>query len=217
MNKDLAKQAAAAEALAYMPDGGIVGIGTGSTVNHFIPLLASIKDRFEGAVASSKATAARLREVGIQVHDLNHVKTVAVYVDGADEATRERYLSKGGGGALTREKIIAACAMSFVCIMDMSKLVSRLGAFPITVEVIPIAREWVRHCLLDLGGVAKWRRGVITDNGNHILDVSRLDVSDPVALEIAITQITGVVECGIFGRRCADVLLVAGDNGVQVL
>ena len=183
MEQQRAKQAVAAAALEYLPEGGIIGVGSGTTVHHFIPLLASVKERFDGAVASSGETAARLRAQGIRLYDLNQAQTVAVYIDGADEATREHYLSKGGGGALTYEKIIAACATSFVCIADESKLVHRLGRFPVAVEVIPIAREWVRRCLLDFDGDAKWRQDFITDSGNHILDVSGLDVADPIALE----------------------------------
>ena len=217
MNQDRKKQAAAESALEYVPDGGIVGIGTGTTVNHFIPMLARIKDRIDGTVASSEATAVQLRRHGIRLYNLNQLQTVDVYIDGADESTRYRQLIKGGGGALTREKIIAGCAEYFVCILDDSKLVERLGAFPVAVEVIPSARESVIRRLLCYNGAAQWRRGFITDNGNQLLDVTDMELSDPSYLESAINQIPGVVECGIFGSRRADILLVAGDNGVFTL
>ena len=215
--QDDKKRAAAVAALAYVMDDDIVGVGTGSTANYFIDALAARKARINGAVASSAASAARLRGHGIEVLELNAVSDIPVYVDGADEATRHRHLLKGGGGALTREKIVAQASIKFVCIMDDSKLVSRLGAFPLPVEVIPMARSFVARELVKLGGAPEWRAGFITDNGNLILDVHNLAIDNPVSLEQAINNIPGVVSNGLFARRPADVLLIGTDQGVDTV
>ena len=215
--QDDKKRAAAVAALAYVMDDDIVGVGTGSTANYFIDALAARKARINGAVASSAASAARLRGHGIEVLELNAVSDIPVYVDGADEATRHRHLLKGGGGALTREKIVAQASIKFVCIMDDSKLVSRLGAFPLPVEVIPMARSFVARELVKLGGAPEWRAGFITDNGNLILDVHNLAIDNPVSLEQAINNIPGVVSNGLFARRPADILLIGTDQGVDTV
>ncbi len=217
MDQDSKKEAVARAALAYVADGGVVGVGTGSTADRFIDALAGMKDRIAGTVASSERSAARLRGHGIAVLELNDVAELPVYVDGADECTRARHLVKGGGGALTREKIVADAARTFVCVVDDSKLVDRLGAFPLPVEVIPMARAQVGRRLAALGGRPVPREGFVTDNGNHILDVHDLAIANPVALEGEINQIVGVVCNGLFARRGADVLLVAGDDGVEKL
>jgi ribose 5-phosphate isomerase A len=217
MNQDQMKQRAAAAALEYLGDGALVGVGTGSTVNFFIDALASRRDRIAGAVSSSEASTRRLAQHGITVLDLNTAGELEVYVDGADEATRALHLVKGGGGALTREKIVAAAARRFVCIVDEKKVVERLGAFPLPVEVIPMARNLVARQLRQLGGDPVWREGLVTDNGNHILDVHNLAISDPVALEGEINQLAGVVTVGLFARRPADVLLVGTPSGVVTL
>ncbi len=217
MTQDEKKRAAAEVALEHISAGEVVGVGTGSTVNFFIDALAGIKDRLDGTVASSEASAARLKRHGIEVRDLNSVSRVSVYIDGADEATRNLHLVKGGGGALTREKILAAVAERFVCIMDDTKLVDVLGAYPLPVELIPMARGYVARELAAHGGRPTWREGAITDNGNEILDVHDLCIRNPVDLESAINQITGVVTNGIFARRPADLLLVASDHGVEQL
>ena len=214
MNQDEKKRLVAEVALDYVPDGCIVGVGTGSTANFFIDALGARRDRLRGAVASSEASAARLRALGIPLFDLNEVDELPVYVDGADETTRERALIKGGGGALTREKIVAAASKTFVCVVDDSKLVAQLGRFPLPVEVIPLARALVARQLTALGGRPVLREGFITDNGNEILDVHGLAISAPADLEAAINQLTGVVTNGLFARRPADVLLMATDRGV---
>ena len=214
MNQDEKKRLVAEAALDYIPDGCVVGVGTGSTANFFIDALGARRDRLRGAVASSEASAARLRALGIPLFDLNEVDELPVYVDGADETTRERALIKGGGGALTREKIVAAASKTFVCVVDDSKLVTQLGRFPLPVEVIPLARALVARQLTALGGKPVLRAGFITDNGNEILDVHGLSISDPAALETTINQLTGVVTNGLFARRPADVLLMATDAGV---
>lgn len=211
------KQRAAEAALAWLRDGAVVGVGTGSTVNFFIDALAARRDRLAGAVSSSEASTRRLAAHGIPVLDLNEAGEFEVYVDGADEATRDLHLVKGGGGALTREKIVAAAARRFVCIVDEKKLVERLGAFPLPVEVIPMARNLVARQLRRFGGEPRWREGVVTDNGNHILDVHGLAIADPVALEGDINQLAGVVTVGLFARRPADVLLVGTPSGVVTL
>jgi ribose 5-phosphate isomerase A len=215
MTQDEKKKAVAEAALAYVEPGTIIGVGTGSTVNFFIDALAGMKDRVEGAVASSNATAERLKKHGIQVLDLNSAGDLALYVDGADEATEHKHLIKGGGAALTREKIVAAASEKFVCIVDDKKLVNVLGQFPLPVEVIPMARSYVARQLIKLGGEPEWRQNVVTDNGNAILDVHNLNILNPVELETAINQIVGVVANGLFARRGADVVLVAGDSGVR--
>jgi len=214
MNQDEKKRLVAEAALDYVPDGSIVGVGTGSTANFFIDALGARRDRLRGAVASSEASAARLRALGIPLFDLNEVDELPVYVDGADETTRERALIKGGGGALTREKIVAAASKTFVCVVDDSKLVAQLGRFPLPVEVIPLARALVARQLTALGGRPVLREGFITDNGNEILDVHGLAISAPADLETTINQLTGVVTNGLFARRPADVLLMATDQGV---
>ncbi|OGI63808.1 MAG: ribose 5-phosphate isomerase A [Candidatus Muproteobacteria bacterium RBG_16_60_9] len=215
MNADEKKKAAAAAALEFVEADMVVGVGTGSTANHFIDLLAKIKGKIDGAVASSKATEARLKQAGIAVLDPNAAGSLPLYVDGADEATEHRHLIKGGGGALTREKIIAASAERFVCIADDSKLVGRLGRFPLPIEVIPMARSYVARQIVLLGGQPAWRQGFVTDNGNVILDVHNLDILNPVELESKLDHIAGVVTSGLFARRPADVLLLATDGGVR--
>lgn len=208
------KQAVARAAVDYAK-GGVIGIGTGSTANYFIDALAAVKGRIDGAVASSDATTARLKKHGIPVFDLNSAGELDVYVDGADEITEHFAMIKGGGGALTREKIVAACSRQFVCIADESKLVGVLGTFPLPVEVIPMARSHVARELVKLGGQPRLREGFTTDNGNVILDVHGLSIVDPVSLETAINQIAGVVTNGLFARRGADVLLLGTATGVR--
>jgi ribose 5-phosphate isomerase A len=209
------KRAAAEAAIAYVPQGCVAGVGTGSTVNFFIAALTKLKGRIEGAVASSEASARLLQKAGIRVVDLNDASEVPVYVDGADEVTRELTMIKGGGGALTREKIVAAAAAKFVCIADESKLKRALGAFPVPIEVIPMAREFVSREVVKLGGEPRLRAGFVTDNGNEIVDVLGFELSDPAEMEAALNQIAGVVTNGIFARRRADVLLLATPAGVQ--
>ncbi len=216
MNQNELKKQAALAALDYI-EGGIIGVGTGSTVNHFIDGLATIKQRIDGAVSSSEASSARLRQHGITVYDLNDVGQLSVYVDGADEANDRLQLIKGGGGALTREKIVAAASAKFVCIADASKRVAVLGSFPLPVEVIPMARSYVARELVQLGGTPVWREGFISDNGNPILDIHGLSIHDPVALEQQINQIVGVVTVGLFAQRPADVLLLGAAAGVEVI
>lgn len=213
-HQDELKKAAALAALAHVPDGAIVGVGTGSTVNHFIDGLASIKQRIAGAVSSSEASAARLAAHGIPLFDLNDIDTLPVYIDGADEIDAGFNMIKGGGGALTREKIVAAVATRFVCICDASKRVDVLGRFPLPVEVIPMARAQVARALTALGGRPVLREGFITDNHNIILDVHGLHIDAPQALETRLNQLTGVVTNGLFALRGADVLLMATDSGV---
>ncbi len=217
LSQDAQKRAAADAALDYIEDDTIIGIGTGSTVNYFIQALAPIKHRIEGAVSSSNATTERLQQIGIPVIDLNAVSHLPLYVDGADEADRYCHLIKGGGGALTREKIIAAVADKFICVIDESKQVSCLGTFPLPVEVIPMARSYVARELVKLGGDPAYRQGMVTDNGNIILDVHRLHIAEPVKLEREINNITGVVAVGLFAHRGADKLIVAGGDGIQTL
>jgi ribose 5-phosphate isomerase A len=217
VDADAKKKAAALAALEYVEDGMMIGVGTGSTVNHFIAALAARRHRIAGAVSSSEASTRLLREAGIEVVSLNDAGDLPLYVDGADEATRHLHLTKGGGGALTREKIVAAASRRFVCLVDDAKLVPLLGRFPLPVEVIPMARSLVARRLAAQGGQPVWRAGFRTDNGNEILDVHNLRITDPVALETEIGLLAGVVEVGLFARRGADVLLVAGDGGVQTL
>jgi ribose 5-phosphate isomerase A len=216
MNQDELKKQAALAALDYVK-GGILGVGTGSTVNHFIEGLASIKARFEGAVSSSEASTKRLRAHGIEVIDLNAAGPLSLYVDGADEANHQLQLIKGGGGALTREKIVAAASETFVCIADASKLVDCLGAFPLPIEVIPMARSYVARELVKLGGTPVWREGFVTDNGNLILDVQHLRIAEPMALEQRINAIAGVVTVGLFALRPADVLILGSEAGPRVI
>ncbi len=217
MTQDEMKKAAAQAALEYIETGSIIGVGTGSTANHFIDALASIKARIEGAVASSNATAERLKKHGIPVLDLNAAGGLSLYVDGADESTRHLHLIKGGGGALTREKIVAAASKTFVCVADESKLVDVLGAFPLPVEVIPMARSYVAREIVKLGGEPMLRDGFTTDNGNVILDVRGLKIINPVELEEKLNNIVGVVTNGLFARRPADVLILGTPGGVKTI
>jgi len=211
------KKAVAKAALDYIEAGTIVGVGTGSTANHFIDFLATIKGKIEGTVASSVASADRLKQHGIPVFDLNAVGNLSVYVDGADESNRHLHLVKGGGGALTREKIVAAASKKFVCIADESKLVDVLGQFPLPVEVIPMARSYVARELVKLGGRPVLRDGFTTDNGNVILDVHDLQILNPVELEAKLNNIVGVVTNGLFAIRPADVLLLGTPAGVKTI
>ena len=211
------KQAAAEAALGFLTDDTIIGVGTGSTVDFFIDALAGRRDRVRGAVSSSEASPARLRAAGIEVLDLNQTGDLELYVDGADEADRHGRLIKGGGGALTREKIVAAASRRFVCIVDDTKVVDVLGRFPLPVEVIPMARSYVARQLLKLGGQPVLREAFITDNGNPILDVHGLRILDPPALEAAINGIAGVVTVGLFAQRAADIVLVGEADGVRRL
>lgn len=215
----LKKQRAAEAALQHLRDDMILGVGTGSTVEAFLDLLIArgAARRVRAAVSSSERSTTRLQAAGIRVMDLNDVTALPLYIDGADEATVRRELIKGGGGALTREKIVAAAAERFICIIDDSKLVTRLGAFGLPVEVIPMARSWVARQLSELGGRPIWRAGVITDNGNHILDVHDLQITDAPALEGRIGRITGVVSVGLFAARPADLLLIGTERGVDSL
>jgi ribose 5-phosphate isomerase A len=217
MTQDELKKASAEAALEYVESGMIVGVGTGSTANYFIDGLAKIKGKLEATVASSEASADRLRGHGITVLDLNTAGDLQLYVDGADETTRHLHLIKGGGGALTREKIVAAASDKFVCIADDSKLVDVLGTFPLPVEVIPMARSYVARQIVKLGGQPVLRESFTTDNGNVILDVRNMSIVDPVELETTLDHITGVVTNGLFARRGADVFLMATANGVEVL
>jgi ribose 5-phosphate isomerase A len=216
MAQDDLKRMAAEAALAYV-DNGIIGIGTGSTVNHFIDLLAGVKHRIEGTVSSSEASTQRLKSHGIPVYDLNAVGELSLYVDGADESDRYLNLIKGGGGALTREKIVAAASKQFVCIADESKLVDILGEFPLPVEVIPMARSYVARELVKLGGTPVWREGFTTDNGNLILDVHNLRIMEPGKLETQLNNIPGVVTNGLFALRPADVLILGTESGPKTL
>ncbi len=217
MDQNTQKQLVAEAAIAHIPEGSIVGVGTGSTVNFFIAALAKVKGRIQGAVSSSVASAKLLSNAGIVVMDLNSSGDLDVYVDGADEITEHLHMLKGGGGALTREKIVAAASRKFVCIADESKLVGVLGKFPLPVEVIPMARSYVARQLVKLGGRPVLREGYTTDNGNTILDVHGLTILNPVELETAINQIPGVVTNGLFALRCADVLLLGTPGGVRTL
>ena len=215
MDQEAKKRAVARAALDQVAGEGVIGVGTGSTANAFIDLLAGLRGQIEAAVASSEASAARLRAAGIEVLDLNTAGDLPVYVDGADEVNRHLQLIKGGGGALAREKVCAAAARRFVCIVDDSKLVARLGEFPLPIEVIPVARSLVARRLVALGARPEWRQGFVTDNGNQILDVHGLGIDEPVHLESELDHLAGVLCNGLFARRPADVLLVATDAGVE--
>lgn len=217
MNQDEQKRAAARAAIQHIPAGCIVGVGTGSTANYFIDELAGIRSRIDGTVASSEATARRLSGHGIEVMDLNNVDELPLYVDGADEITPYLHMIKGGGGALTREKVVAAVAKKFICIADQSKLVNVLGKFPLPVEVIPMARGYVALEIIRRGGQPVLREGFTTDNGNLILDVHGLQILNPVELETELNQITGIVTNGLFARRPADLLLLGGEGGVRTV
>jgi ribose 5-phosphate isomerase A len=216
MNQDNMKKMAAEAALEYV-DNGIIGVGTGSTVNYFIDLLATVKHRIDGAVSSSEASTERLKSHNIPVVDLNSTDELEIYVDGADESNYQLELIKGGGGALTREKIIAAASRKFICIADESKLVRMLGSFPLPVEVIPMARSLVARELVRLGGTPVWREGFISDNGNIILDVHNLEIMQPISLEQQINNITGVVTVGLFAQRPADLLILGTEDGTKTV
>lgn len=217
MTQDDKKKAAAYAALEYVEKDSIVGVGTGSTVNHFIDALATIKHTIEGAVSSSEASTIKLKEYGIDVFDLNEVPELSVYVDGADEINQYNHMIKGGGAALTREKIVSAVADKFICIVDDTKNVDVLGDFPLPVEVIPMARSYVARELVKLGGDPVYREGVVTDNGNVILDVHNMQIAEPMTLENQINSIVGVVTNGLFANRAADVVLVGTEDGVKTL
>ena len=215
MSTEKKKQIAAEAALDYIQVDDVVGVGTGSTANYFIDALAKIKGKIDGAVASSEASAQRLKLSGIQVLDLNNVASLPVYVDGADETTQHKHLIKGGGGALTREKIVAAVSEKFICVADESKLVDILGTFPLPIEVIPMARSYVARQLVKLGGVPELRENFVTDNGNPILDVHNLAILNPVKMEQELNNIAGIVTVGIFSIRPADVLILGTDQGPE--
>jgi len=217
MTQDEMKQAVAREAIKYVIDDEIIGVGSGSTANFFIDELAKIKHRIKGAVSSSTKSTERLKGHGIYVDDLNNVSDIPVYVDGADEVTEHGAMIKGGGGALTREKIVAAVARKFVCIVDATKLVPVLGKFPLPVEVIPMARSYVARQLVLLGGQPAWRMGFTTDNGNVILDVHGLTLINPVEMEAKIRAIAGVVTVGLFAQRGANVILLGSESGVRTI
>jgi ribose 5-phosphate isomerase A len=217
MTQDEMKKMVAEAALDYVESGTVIGIGTGSTANHFIDCLAGIKHRIEGTVASSEASAERLKSHGIPVLELNSAGELSVYIDGADESNHYLHLIKGGGGALTREKIVAAASRKFVCIADGSKLVDVLGAFPLPVEVIPMARSMVARELVKRGGQPVYREGFVTDNGNIILDIHNMEIMEPVTLEEDLNNIPGIVTVGLFARRPADVLLLGTEDGVKKL
>ena len=217
MTQDEMKKRAAEAALSYVESGSVIGVGTGSTVNHFIDLLAGLKGQIDGVVSSSEASTQRMRKHGIEVRELNNTGPLALYVDGADEANHQLQLIKGGGGALTREKIIAGAGERFVCIADETKFVPYLGKFPLPVEVIPMARSHVARQLAKLGGRPEYREGFITDNGNPILGVHDLEIMEPIALEQRINAIAGVVTVGIFALRPADVLILGGPDGARTV
>ncbi len=217
MTQDDLKQAVAREAIRYVVDDAVIGVGSGSTANFFIDELGKVKNRIAGAVASSEKSAERLKKHGIRLLDLNGVNELPVYIDGADEITEHLAMIKGGGGALTREKVVAAVAKRFICIADESKLVPVLGKFPLPVEVIPMARAYVGRQMVRLGGQPKLREGFTTDNGNMVLDVWGLSILNPVELETAINNVTGVVTNGLFARRGADVLLLGTQSGVKTM
>ena len=217
MSVDDKKRSAAEASLAFIEPGTTLGVGTGSTVKYLIDLLPDVRDRIDRIVSSSKATTELLEARGFDVETLNQVGDIDLYIDGADEVTKRLHLIKGGGGALTREKVLAGAARRFVCIVDDSKFVGILGKFPVPIEVLPMAQEFVGRQLLKLRGQPIWREGFITDNGNHILDVHDLQISNPIELEDRLNRIPGLVTVGIFARRGADVLLIASDAGVREL
>ena len=217
MTQDDQKKAAAEAALEYVDYGEVIGVGTGSTANYFIDALSRIKNRLDGVVASSEVSKQRALRQGIPVIELNSVAGLALYVDGADEATHNRHLIKGGGGALVREKIVAASSDKFVCIVDGTKMSDVLGSFPLPIEVIPMARSLVSRRIVGFGGVPEFREGFITDNGNQILDIKRLELTDPIRLETEINSIPGVVDNGIFAVRGADTIIVGEASGVKYI
>ena len=217
MTQEQQKQTAAEAALDLIELGDVIGVGTGSTTNYFIDALGKVKGKLDGAVASSEVSASRLAAIGIPVLDLNRTGDLSLYVDGADESTRNLHLIKGGGGALTREKIVASASRKFVCIVDQSKLSDVLGSFPLPVEVIPMAQSLVSRRLITMGGMPELRADCVTDNGNVILDVRNLDLTDPLRIELELNAIPGVVDNGIFVKRRADVLLIGRDEGVEIL
>jgi ribose 5-phosphate isomerase A len=217
MSQSEHKRSAALAALEYLKDGITLGVGTGSTVDFLVDLLADQAHKLDAVVSSSDRTTARLLAVGIPVVELSEVGDLDLYIDGADEATKHRHLIKGGGGALTREKILAAAARRFVCIADESKLVGMLGRFPLPVEVIPMARSYVSRQFVKAGGQPVWREGFVTDNGNQIVDVHNLTIANPVEMETRFNQVAGIVTVGLFARRPADVLLIAGARGVRTI
>ncbi|MBU2881636.1 ribose-5-phosphate isomerase RpiA [Psychrosphaera sp. B3R10] len=217
MTQDELKKAAAYAALDFIEPDTIVGVGTGSTVNHFIDALATIKNKITGAISSSDASTKKLKDYGIEVFDLNEVSYIDVYVDGADEINSDKAMIKGGGAALTREKIVAAVARKFVCIVDNTKQVRFLGEFPLPIEVIPMARSYVAREIVKLGGDPVYRDGVVTDNGNVILDVFNMKIAQPRKLEEQLNNIVGVVTNGLFAHRCADVVIVGNPDGVEIL
>ncbi|MDZ7644806.1 MAG: ribose-5-phosphate isomerase RpiA [Woeseiaceae bacterium] len=217
MDQNAKKLSVAKAALEYVDAGIVLGVGTGSTVNCLVDFLPSLAERIDTIVSSSNATSERLEKAGFRVSKLSEVGDLDLYIDGADEATKHRQLIKGGGGALTREKVLAAAARKFVCIIDDSKLVGMLGAFPLPIEVLPMAQSFVARKLVKMRGQPIWRENFVTDNGNHILDVHNLQISNPPELENRINQIPGVISVGIFAQRPADVLLIAGDSGVRTI
>ena len=217
MDQDAKKLIAAKAALDYIQNGTILGVGTGSTVNHFIDLLTGVKDKIETVVSSSEASTALLEERGFTVTRLNAVNDLDLYVDGADEATKHRHLIKGGGGALTREKVLAGASRTFVCIIDESKLVGMLGTFPVPIEVIPMAQAFIARKLVKLRAQPRWRETFVTDNGNHRLEVHNMGITNPLEMETRINQMPGVVAVGIFSHRPADVLLISDDTGVRTI
>jgi ribose 5-phosphate isomerase A len=215
MDASQKKSNAAKAALEFITPGTLLGVGTGSTVNCLIDMLPEVRDRIDAVVSSSKASTVLLKERGFEVKTLNEVGDIDLYIDGADESNKRLQLIKGGGGALTREKVLASAARRFVCIVDDSKLVGMLGAFPLPIEVVPMAQEFVARRLLKMRGNPQWREGFVTDNGNHILDVEDLQISNPIEMEARINRIPGVVTVGIFADRPADILLIADDTGVR--
>jgi ribose 5-phosphate isomerase A len=217
MDQDAKKLIAAKASLEYIRNGTTLGIGTGSTVNHLIDLLPGVSDKIETIVSSSETSTVSLQALGFEVSRLNAVGDLDLYIDGADEATKHMHLIKGGGGALTREKVLAGAARKFVCIIDETKLVGMLGSFPLPIEVLPMAQAFVARKLVKMRGQPIWRENFVTDNGNHILDVHNLSIANPLEMETRINQIPGVVSVGIFSHRPADVLLIADDTGVRTM
>jgi len=217
MDQDQKKLIAAKASLEYIENGIVLGVGSGSTVNHLIDILPSVRDKIEHVVSSSSATSELLKQRGFEVSMLNAVGDVDLYIDGADEATKHRQLIKGGGGALTREKILAGASRQFVCIIDDSKQVGMLGTFPLPIEVIPMAQSYVARKLVRMGGQPVWREKFVTDNGNHILDIHNLLITNPMEVETRINQIPGIVTVGLFAHRPADILIVGDESGVRTL